>query len=85
MTHLTFGSNAYVSADRCVGPQVDGLLDADVSQGVFPKDRTSVKVSSHEAAEARKCLVFKTKRKILLQHCPREINERYKQLFNVYP
>lgn len=31
VTHLTFGSNAYVSVDRCVGPQVDGLLDADIS------------------------------------------------------
>lgn len=62
VTHLTFGSNAYVSVDRCLGPQVDGLLDADISQGVFSKDRTSIKVGSHEAAEARECLVCETKR-----------------------
>lgn len=63
VTHLTFGSNAYVSVDRCVRPQVDGLLDADISQGVFSKDRTSVEVGSHEAAEARQCLVCKTRRR----------------------
>lgn len=57
VTHLTFGSNAYVSVDRCLRPQVDGLLDADISQGVFSKDRTSIKVGSHEAAEARQRLV----------------------------
>lgn len=60
MTHLTFGPNADVSVDRCVRPQVDGLLDADISQGVFSKDRTSIKVGSHEAAEARECLFYKT-------------------------
>lgn len=65
VTHLTFGSNAYVSVDRCLRPQVDGLLDADISQGVFSKDRTSIKVGSHEATEARQSLVCKTKRKEL--------------------
>lgn len=63
VTHLTFGSNAYVSVDRCLRPQVDGLLDADISEGVFSKDRTSIKVGSHEAAEARQSLVCKTKKK----------------------
>lgn len=64
VTHLTFGSNAYVSVDGCLGPQVDGLLDADISQGIFSKDRTSIKVGSHEAAEARECLVCKTKGRV---------------------
>ena len=63
VTHLTFGSDAYVSVDRCVRPQVDGLLDADISQGVFSKDRTSVQVGSHEAAEARQSLVRKKNKK----------------------
>lgn len=63
VTHLTFGSNAYVSVDRCIRPQVDGLLDADISQGVFSKDRTSIKVGSHEAAEARQSLSLKYKQK----------------------
>lgn len=31
LTHLTFGSNAYVSIDRRLGAQVDGLLNADIS------------------------------------------------------
>lgn len=65
VTHLTFGSNANVSVDRCLRAQVDGLLNADISQGVFSKDRTSVKVGSHEAAEARQSLVCKTKTKEL--------------------
>lgn len=56
-THLAFGSDAYVSVDRRVGPQVDWLLDADISESVLSKDRTSVKVGSHEAAEARQSLV----------------------------
>lgn len=58
VTHLTFGSDAYVSVDRCIGPQVERLLDADISQRVFSKDRTSVKVGGHEATEARQCLVY---------------------------
>lgn len=57
MTHLTFGSDAYVSGDGRLGAQVDGLLDADISQGIFSKDRTSVKVGSHKAAEARQSLI----------------------------
>lgn len=57
-THLTFGSDAYVTCDRRLGAQVDGLLDADVSQRVFSKDRTSVKVGSHKAAEARQSLMM---------------------------
>lgn len=56
-THLTFCSNAYVTIDRCVRPQVEGLLNADVGQGVFSKDRTSIKVGSHEATETRQCLL----------------------------
>lgn len=56
-THLAFGSDAYVSVDRGVGPQVDWLLDADVSERVLSKDGTSVKVGSHEAAETRQSLV----------------------------
>lgn len=56
-THLAFGSNAYVSVDRRVGPQVDWLLDADISESILSKDRTSVKVGSHEAAEAGQSLV----------------------------
>lgn len=63
-THLTFSSNAYVSVDRCLGPQVDGLLNADISQGIFSKDRTGIKVGSHETAEARQCLVVSQKRKM---------------------
>lgn len=62
VTHLTFGSDAYVSVDRCLRPQVDGLLNADISQGIFSKDRTSIKVGSHEAAEAGQSLVCKNKR-----------------------
>lgn len=54
---LTFGSNAYVSVDRRVRTQVDGLLNADISQGVFSKDRTSIKVGSHEATEPRESLL----------------------------
>lgn len=46
-----------MSVDRRVGPQVDWLLDADISESVLSKDRTSVKVGSHEAAEARQSLV----------------------------
>lgn len=61
VTHLTFGSNAYVSADRCLWAQVDGLLNADISQGIFAKDRTSIKVGRHEAAEARQSLVCQRK------------------------
>lgn len=57
VTHLTFGSDAYVSGDGRLGAQVDGLLDADISQGIFSKDRTSVKVGSHEATEARQSLM----------------------------
>lgn len=60
LTHLTFGSNAYVSVDRRLRAQVDGFLNADVSQGVFSKDRTCIKVGSHEATEARQCLFDKT-------------------------
>lgn len=56
VTHLTLGSDAYVSCDGRLGAQVDGLLDADVSQGVFSEDRTGVKVGSHKAAEARQSL-----------------------------
>jgi len=58
VTHLTFGSDAYVSVDGGVRPQVDWLLDADIGQGVFSEDRTSIKVGSHEAAEARESLVL---------------------------
>lgn len=58
MTHLTFGSDAYVSGDGRLGAQVDGLLDADISQGIFSKDRTSVKVGGHEAAETRQSLTI---------------------------
>lgn len=65
VTHLTFGSNAYVSVDRCLRPQVDGLLDADISQGIFSKDRTSIKVGSHEAAEARQSLVFLDEKRLV--------------------
>lgn len=57
VTHLTFGSDAYVSCDGRLGAQVDGLLDADISQGVFSEDRASVKVGSHKAAEARQSLM----------------------------
>lgn len=57
-THLTFGSDAYVTCDGRLGAQVDGLLDADVSQGVFSKDGTGVKVGSHKAAEARQSLMM---------------------------
>lgn len=58
VTHLTLGSDAYVSCDGRLGAQVDGLLDADVSQGVFSKDRTGVKVGGHEAAEAGQSLTM---------------------------
>lgn len=76
MTHLTFGSNAYVAADRSLGPQVDGLLDADISQGVFSKDRTSIKVGSHEATEARERLDVKDKQEeTLLQYCSKQRNK----------
>lgn len=54
-----------MSVDRCLGPQVDRLLDADISEGIFAKDRTSIKVGSHEAAEARQSLVCETKREKL--------------------
>lgn len=57
VTHLTFGSNAYVSGDGCLGAQMDGLLNADIRQGIFSKDRTSVKVGSHEATETRQSLL----------------------------
>lgn len=68
MTHLTFGSNAYVSCDGRLGAQVDGLLDADVSQGVFSKDRTSVKVGSHKATEARQSLMME-ERTVAISDC----------------
>lgn len=58
VTHLTFGSDAYVSSDGCLGAQMDGLLDTDISQGIFSKDRTSVKVGSHEATETRQSLMI---------------------------
>lgn len=58
VTHLTFGSDAYVSGDGCLGAQMDGLLDADISQGIFSKDRTSIKVGSHEATETRQSLMI---------------------------
>lgn len=57
VTHLTFGSDAYVSGDGSLGAQMDGLLNADISQGIFSKDRTSVKVGSHEATETRQSLM----------------------------
>lgn len=63
VTHLTFGPNAYVSGDRCLGPQVNGLLDADVSQGIFPKDGASIQVGGHEATETRECLIYFRKQK----------------------
>lgn len=72
VTHLTFGSDAYVSGDRCLGPQVDGLLDADISQGILSKDRTSVKVGSHEAAEARQGLIIEERNVTMTEnrrHC----------------
>lgn len=58
VTHLTFGSDAYVSSDGCLGAQMYGLLDTDISQGIFSKDRTSVKVGSHEATETRQSLMI---------------------------
>lgn len=64
-THLTFGSDAYVTCDGRLGAQVDGLLDADVSQGVFSKDRTGVKVGSHKAAEARQSLMMEERTVVL--------------------
>lgn len=57
-THLTFGSDAYVSGDRRIRPKVDGLLDADVSQSVFSEDGASIEVGGHEATEARERLGF---------------------------
>lgn len=63
VTHLTFGPNAYVSGDRCVRPQVNGLLDADISQGIFPKDGASIQVGGHEATKTRECLIYFRKQK----------------------
>lgn len=54
---LAFGSDAYVSIDGRIRPQVDWLLDADIGESVLSEDRTSVKVGSHEAAEARQSLL----------------------------
>lgn len=82
VTHLTFGSDAYVSCDGRLGAQVDGLLDADVGQGVFSKDRTSVKVGSHEAAEARQSLMVE-ERTVAISDCflnRNRINSIYKLL-----
>lgn len=62
-THLAFGSDAYVSIDRRVGPQVDWLLDADISEGILSEDGTSVKVGSHEAAETGQSLVGQRQRR----------------------
>lgn len=69
VTHLTLGSDAYVSVDRCLGPQVDGLLDADISEGVFSKDRTGIKVGSHEAAEARQSLGLREDKRGVGESC----------------
>lgn len=75
MTHLTLGSDAYVSVDRCLGPQVDGLLDADISEGVFSKDRSGIKVGSHEAAEARQSLGLRED-KSGVENCVQRRSER---------
>lgn len=75
MTHLTLGSDAYVSVDRCIGPQVDGLLDADISEGVFSKDRTGIKVGSHEAAEPGQSLGLREDRRGV-EICVRQRSER---------
>lgn len=64
VTHLTFGSDAYVSSDGCFGAQMDGLLDADISQGIFSKDRTGVKVGCHEATKTRESLMTEETRGI---------------------
>lgn len=49
-----------MSVDRGIRTQVDGLLNADVGQGVFTEDGAGIQVGSHEATEARKCLVVRT-------------------------
>lgn len=82
LTHLTFGSDAYVTCDGRLGAQVDGLLDADVSQGVLSKDRPSVKVGSHKAAEARQSLMMEG-RTVAISDCflnQNGINPIYKLL-----
>ena len=55
-SYLAFGSDADVSGDGRVGSQVDGLLYADIGQGVLSEDGASIQVSRHEATEARKGL-----------------------------
>lgn len=80
VTHLTLGSNAYVSVDRCIRAQVDGLLNADICQGIFSKDGASIKVGGHESTEARKGLVYRTKvREIIKMDLTRA------SLFQIFP
>lgn len=63
VTHLAFSPDAYVAIDRCVRPQVNGLLNAHVGQRIFSEDGPGIQVGSHEATEARQCLDYKTKRR----------------------
>lgn len=57
--YLALGTDANVTVDWGIGTHVDGLLNADICKGIFPKYRAGVQVCRHKATDARKSLMQK--------------------------
>lgn len=48
VSYLALGSDSHMALDRGIFTQVEGLLDAEVSQNIFSKNGSGVHVGSHE-------------------------------------